>query len=185
VKEPRVEGERAGVLPVRGSLSLVLPAYNEAANIEAVVRRALTVLPPLVEDLEIIIVNDGSRDETGAIAERLAREDERVRVVHHEVNRGYGAALRSGFAASRGDLVMFMDADQQFDPADFVHLAPFCRMPTSWRATVCVAAIPGSAWSTQRFSMQPCVSSLASRCAISTVRSRCSAVISCERSISA
>lgn len=125
MKEPRVEGERAGVLPVRGSLSLVLPAYNEAANIEAVVRRALTVLPPLVEDLEIIIVNDGSRDETGAIAERLAREDERVRVVHHEVNRGYGAALRSGFAASRGDLVMFMDADQQFDPADFVHLAPF------------------------------------------------------------
>ncbi len=120
-----VEGQRTGVLPVHGCLSLVLPAYNEAANLEAVVRRALAVLPELVENLEIIIVNDGSRDETGSIAERLSRDDSRVRVVHHPVNRGYGAALRSGFQASRGDWVMFMDADQQFDPADFVHLAPF------------------------------------------------------------
>jgi len=117
--------EPACVLPVQGSLSLVLPAYNEAANLEAVVRRALAVLPELVATFEIVIVNDGSRDETGAIAERLAQEDPRVRVVHHPVNRGYGAALRSGFAASRGDFVMFMDADQQFDPADFAQLAPF------------------------------------------------------------
>ncbi|MCX7623806.1 MAG: glycosyltransferase family 2 protein [Thermomicrobium sp.] len=121
----RLEDERLDVLPVRGSLSLVLPAYNEAANLEAVVRRALAVLPEFVEELEIVVVNDGSRDETGAIAERLSREDSRVRVIHHPVNRGYGAALRSGFAATRGELVMFMDADQQFDPADFLHLAPF------------------------------------------------------------
>ncbi|MCX2726261.1 glycosyltransferase family 2 protein [Thermomicrobium sp. 4228-Ro] len=125
MREQRVDGERAGVLPVRGSLSLVLPAYNEAANLEAVVRRALAVLPELVERFEIIIVDDGSRDGTDEIAERLAREDQRIRVVHHPVNRGYGAALRSGFAASHGELVMFMDADQQFDPADFAHLAPF------------------------------------------------------------
>ncbi|MCS7050851.1 MAG: glycosyltransferase family 2 protein [Thermomicrobium sp.] len=114
-----------GVLPIRGSLSLILPAYNEAANLEAVVRRACEVLPRLVEQFEIVIVDDGSRDGTGEIAERLARDDARIRVIHHPVNRGYGAALRSGFAAARGDLIMFMDADQQFDPADLVHLAPF------------------------------------------------------------
>ncbi len=115
----------AGVLPIRGSLSLVLPAYNEAENLEAVVRRSLEVLPALVETFEIVIVDDGSRDGTGEIAERLAQDDPRVRVVHHAVNCGYGAALRSGFAAARGDLIMFMDADQQFDPADLAHLAPF------------------------------------------------------------
>jgi glycosyltransferase involved in cell wall biosynthesis len=79
----------------------------------------------LVEDFEVVIVDDGSRDGTSQIADRLAASDPRVRVVHHETNRGYGAALRSGFAAARGDLIMFMDADQQFDPADFAHLAPF------------------------------------------------------------
>jgi glycosyltransferase involved in cell wall biosynthesis len=116
---------RATMLPISGTLSLVLPAYNEAANLEAVVRRALEVLPALVEDFEVIIVDDGSRDGTSQIADRLAASDPRVRVVHHETNRGYGAALRSGFAAARGDLIMFMDADQQFDPADLAHLAPF------------------------------------------------------------
>lgn len=125
MKGGAAKDQGAGVLPIRGSLSLVLPAYNEAENLEAVVRRSLEVLPSLVEAFEIVVVDDGSRDGTGEIAERLARDDPRVRVVHHAVNRGYGAALRSGFAAAQGDLIMFMDADQQFDPADLAHLAPF------------------------------------------------------------
>lgn len=110
---------------IHGFVSLVLPAFNERENLEAVVRRAAEVLPSLTESFEIVIVDDGSRDGTGELADRLAEEYPMVRVVHHKVNRGYGAALRSGFAAARGDFVLFMDADQQFDPADLAHLAPF------------------------------------------------------------
>lgn len=112
-------------MAIPGKLSLVLPAHNEVLNLEAVVRRALEVLPELTEDFEVIVVDDGSRDGTAELADRLAAESTKVRVVHHPVNRGYGAALTSGFQAATGDYIMFMDADQQFDPADLAHLAPF------------------------------------------------------------
>jgi hypothetical protein len=113
--------------PVRlpGSLSLVLPAHNEVDNIEIVIRRALEVLPKHADTFEIIPVNDGSKDQTGRVLDHLASEDERIRPVHHPVNRGYGGALKSGFAASRYDFVMFMDSDRQFDIADIQRLAPF------------------------------------------------------------
>jgi glycosyltransferase involved in cell wall biosynthesis len=113
--------------PIRipGSLSLVLPAHNEAENIEIVIQRALTILPLHMEAFEIIPVNDGSKDATGSIIDRLSLLDGRVRPVHHKVNRGYGGALKSGFAASRNDYVMFMDSDRQFDIADIQRLAPF------------------------------------------------------------
>lgn len=108
-----------------GSFSLVLPAHNEAENIEPVVRRALEVLPTFFDEYEIIVVNDGSRDGTGEIINRLAREDSRVRPIHHTKNRGYGGALTSGFEASTGDHVMFMDSDRQFDIVDIERLYPF------------------------------------------------------------
>jgi glycosyltransferase involved in cell wall biosynthesis len=108
-----------------GSLSLVLPAYNEESNLEAVVGDALAALPAYADRFEIIVVNDGSRDRTGAIATRLAAADRRVRVISHERNRGYGAALTTGFRASSGDFVMFMDADRQFDIRDIRYLVPF------------------------------------------------------------
>src|ERR687885_3058023 len=104
-------------------LSLVLPAHDEEANLEPVVRAALAALPGIVREFEIVVVDDGSRDATPAIADRLATEDARVRVVHHPRNRGYGAALRSGFAAARGDRIAFMDADPQFDVRDLARLA--------------------------------------------------------------
>jgi glycosyltransferase involved in cell wall biosynthesis len=110
---------------IPGSLSLVLPAHNEAENIEIVVQQALKILPAFTGDFEILVVNDGSRDATGAIIDRLAAEDARVRAVHHPRNRGYGAALTSGFEASAGDFVMFMDSDRQFDIADLALLSPF------------------------------------------------------------
>ena len=115
----------AGERTLPGSLTLVLPAHNEDANIEPVVRRALEVLPRHAADFEIVVVDDGSRDGTAAVVEALAAADGRVRLVRHPRNRGYGAALTSGFAASRGDHVMFMDADRQFDVADLRLLAPF------------------------------------------------------------
>ena len=97
------------------ALSFFFPAHDEAENIEALVGEALSVLPELAERFEIICVDDGSRDATPALADRLAAEHPGVvRVVHHPVNRGYGAALRSGFQAARYPLVCFTDGDRQF-----------------------------------------------------------------------
>ena len=120
-----VRGAVAQAVPIAGSLSLVLPAHNEAENIEIVVEHALEVLPWYTADFEIIVVNDGSRDQTGEIIDRLAANDARVRAIHHPRNRGYGAALTTGFTASTGDFVMFMDSDRQFDIADIGLLSPF------------------------------------------------------------
>jgi glycosyltransferase involved in cell wall biosynthesis len=103
-------------------LSFFFPAHNEAENIEALVAEALVELPKLADEFEIIAVDDGSTDGTGAIADRLAAEHANVRAVHHPVNRGYGAALRSGFAASRYPLVCLLDGDRQFHVADLGRL---------------------------------------------------------------
>jgi glycosyltransferase involved in cell wall biosynthesis len=102
-------------MPKLSGLSFFFPAYNEEANIERMVREAQKVLPELARDWEIIPVNDGSRDKTGEIADRLAAEDPRVRPVHHPKNRGYGGAVISGFQASRLDHAFFTDGDLQFD----------------------------------------------------------------------
>jgi glycosyltransferase involved in cell wall biosynthesis len=89
--------------------------YNEEENIEQAVTAALAVLARVTDRYEVIVVNDGSRDRTGAIADRLAAANPFVRVVHHPVNRGYGAALRSGFASAKHPLVVLADGDNQFD----------------------------------------------------------------------
>ena len=89
--------------------------YNEEGNIEHAVTSAVAVLAGVTDCYEVIVVDDGGRDRTAAIADRLAAENPRVRVVHHPVNRGYGAALRSGFAAAQYPLVVLADGDNQFD----------------------------------------------------------------------
>lgn len=109
---------------IPGSLSLVLPVHNEEANIEIVIKDALAVLPRFTDRFEIIPVNDGSRDNSGRILAELAAAHPEVKPVEHKVNRGYGAALTSGFRAATGDFVMFMDSDRQFDIADLELLAP-------------------------------------------------------------
>jgi len=108
--------------PRRHSLSVFYPCYNEQDNVRRVVGEALAVLPSLSDDFEIILVNDGSRDRTGEIIDALAGEDERIRAVHHEVNRGYGGALQSGFRAATKDLVFYTDGDGQFDIAEIAKL---------------------------------------------------------------
>ena len=120
----RPRADRA-LVRLAGSLSLVLPAHNEEGNIELVVEDAVADLPRFVDDFEIIVVDDGSRDATGRLAEELARRHPAVRVIHHPQNRGYGAALTSGFRATTRDYVMFMDADRQFDINDLALLTPF------------------------------------------------------------
>ncbi|CAN5746825.1 N/A [soil metagenome] len=105
------------------ALSYFFPAHNEAENVETLVIEALAELPRLADRFEIVCVDDGSRDGTGEIAERLAAEHPGlVRVVHHPTNRGYGAALRSGFRAARYELVCFTDGDLQFRVADLARL---------------------------------------------------------------
>ena len=89
--------------------------YDEEGNIEQAVTSAVAVLAGVTDCYEVIVVDDGGRDRTAAIADRLAAENPRVRVVHHPVNRGYGAALRSGFAAAQYPLVVLADGDNQFD----------------------------------------------------------------------
>jgi glycosyltransferase involved in cell wall biosynthesis len=104
-------------------LSYFFPAHNEEANLEGLVREALEALPLLADTFEIIAVDDGSRDRTAEIADRLAAEHpDVVRVIHHPVNRGYGGALRSGFEAARYELLAFTDGDRQFRIADLGRL---------------------------------------------------------------
>jgi dolichol-phosphate mannosyltransferase len=106
------------------SLSLVIPAYNEAAGIAAAIAEADDALAALTTTYEVLIVDDGSSDTTFAAASEAARERPNVRVLQHTTNRGYGAALRTGFEAARCDLVAFTDADCQFHLADLQRLLP-------------------------------------------------------------
>ena len=100
-------------------LSYFFPAHNEAGNVGALVEEALAALPAIAATFEIVIVDDGSRDATPRLADELAAaHDGVVRVVHHATNLGYGAALRSGFAAARHELIAFTDGDRQFRVAD-------------------------------------------------------------------
>ena len=97
------------------SLSIVLPAFNEALNIRRSVEHATAMGTRLGLDFEVIVVDDGSDDATRQIVRSLEKRDPRVRSLHHERNRGYGAALRTGILASRKEYIFFTDADLQFD----------------------------------------------------------------------
>lgn len=103
-----------------GALSCVLPVYNEREVIGAVVARLVASLERLRTNFEIIVVDDGSTDGTGAILDALA--DPHVRVIHLDRNAGYGCALRTGFGVATHPLVFFMDSDDQFDPDDIAAL---------------------------------------------------------------
>jgi glycosyltransferase involved in cell wall biosynthesis len=108
--------------PERPRLTFFFPAHNEEENVEETTRRALDEIGPLVDgSIEVLIVDDGSTDRTPVLADALAAADERVRV-HHQANRGYGGALRAGFAEARGELIGFSDGDLQFDLHEFGRL---------------------------------------------------------------
>ncbi|MBV8194013.1 MAG: glycosyltransferase family 2 protein [Candidatus Dormibacteraeota bacterium] len=107
------------------SLSAVLPAYNEEAVIATTIRRTATALSRTgVASHEVVVVDDGSVDGTRAACDRIARTLGGIRVVGHSSNRGYGAALRSGFGAATGQAIFLMDSDGQFDPGEIERLLP-------------------------------------------------------------
>src|SRR6185437_9675408 len=113
-------------MPSALSISAVLPAYNEEAIIERTVRHVAGVLAGLVSDYEVIVTNDGSRDRTGAILAKLLEREPglNLRVVTHDVNCGYGAALASGFDAAHKELIFLTDGDKQFDVAELGQFLP-------------------------------------------------------------
>lgn len=105
-------------------MTVFFPCYNEEANVERVTRSAVQACERLFDDYEVLIVNDGSRDRTGEIAERLARENPRVRVVHNSPNRGYGGALARGFREASKPLIFYTDGDGQFDFEEIERVLP-------------------------------------------------------------
>jgi glycosyltransferase involved in cell wall biosynthesis len=133
-------------------ISVFLPSHNEEANVERVVSGYVREMPKIADDFEVIVVDDGSRDRTGAIADRMAAADPHVRVVHHPVNRGYGGAVISGIRAARMPYVLLSDGDGQFDPAEVAKLAAF--MPEydvvvgfrARRADHLIRKLNGAAW---------------------------------------
>lgn len=106
------------------SLTIFYPCYNEEANVERVTRAAVAVGRQVADDLEVLIVNDGSRDRTGELADRLAAEMPEVRAVHNRPNQGYGGALTRGFREATKNWIFYTDGDGQFDLNELPRLLP-------------------------------------------------------------
>ena len=118
------------------SLSVFFPAYNEEDNIGKLTETAVDVLEEMGVEYEVIIVNDGSLDRTVEVAEELVRRHANVRVAHHGRNRGYGAALTTGFTSARYEYIFFTDGDNQFDVRDlrkFVALLDYSDLVVGFR----------------------------------------------------
>ncbi len=105
------------------TLSIVIPAWNEEEGIQAILERVLAIRPALAEaglgEVEVIVVDDGSTDNTAVVAGAIAARHREVRLIRHERNKGYGAALKTGFAAARGEWIGFLDADGTYPPEYF------------------------------------------------------------------
>lgn len=106
------------------SISVFFPCYNEQENVERTTASTVSVLEELGVDYEVIIVNDGSGDSTAEIAQKLADGNDKIKVVNHPRNLGYGAALQSGFKAATKELVFYTDGDGQFDIKEMPALLP-------------------------------------------------------------
>lgn len=101
------------------TISVIVMAFNEADNLESVIKEIEGTLDGIALPAEIVVINDGSSDRTGVIADQLAKELARVRVIHHEINQGLGEVYRTGFASARGEVITFFPADGQF-PAEII-----------------------------------------------------------------
>lgn len=106
------------------SLSIIFPCFNEADNIGDLLRDTLEVVRDIADDFEIIVVDDGSSDNTVEVVEKYKEDNPQIKVVSHKVNRGYGAALKTGFNNAKKDLVFYTDGDAQFDISEIKKLLP-------------------------------------------------------------
>lgn len=97
------------------SISVFFPCYNDAGTIGKLVENALNVLKKISNDYEVIVVNDGSKDNSRQIVEKIIKKNKKVKLINHLKNRGYGGALRSGFKAAKKSLVFYTDGDGQYD----------------------------------------------------------------------
>ena len=114
-------------------LSVFFPAYNDGGTIASLVITSIKVAATLTDDFEVIVINDCSTDDTAKILDELARiYPERVRIVHHETNRGYGGALRTGFATATKEFVFYTDGDGQYDPAEVTLLWEKMSADVDW-----------------------------------------------------
>ncbi len=119
------------------SLTIAMPAYNEAENIPAMIEEVTRVIATLTHDFEVIVVDDGSRDETAHVIGQMAQQFPQVRLVRHEVNRGYGTAVWSGLTNATKELIFFTDADRQFDINEITKLlaqVPYADLVVGHRA---------------------------------------------------
>ena len=107
------------------SISLVMPAHNEADNIEPTVGEAVPALGAVSDDYEIIVVDDGSKDDTAGVTRRLMETEPHLRLVQHPVNKGFGAAVLTGFTSATKDWILYTDADRQFVLAELATFMPF------------------------------------------------------------
>jgi glycosyltransferase involved in cell wall biosynthesis len=105
-------------------VSVFFPAFNDEDSIAKLIHEALEVAPLITTDYEVIVVNDGSSDDTAAVLDDLASKEPRLRVIHHPCNRGYGGALRSGFESATKDLIFYTDGDGQYDVREMANLIP-------------------------------------------------------------
>ena len=114
------QSSHAGPEPLR--LSLFFPVYKDERTVARVCDKALAVLRECTEEYELIVINDGSPDRAGQIADDIARREPHVRVIHHHTNLGYGAALRSGLTAARYEWICFTDGDDEYEVGDLKKL---------------------------------------------------------------
>jgi len=135
-------------------VSVFLPCHNEEGNVERVAVALDAELPRIAERHEIVVVDDGSRDRTGEIADRMAAANPRLKVVHHPANRGYGAAVISGIRACHEPWIVLCDGDGQFEASDLARLA--AKVPEydvvvgnrAHRADSLMRRVNGKAWTT-------------------------------------
>ena len=106
-------------------ISAFFPMYNDENTVELMYKRLKEILSQITNDYEIIMIDDCSPDNSGKIADKIAKKDKKVRVIHHEENKGYGGALKAGFYSAKKELVFYTDGDAQYDVRELTELIPF------------------------------------------------------------
>lgn len=129
-------------------ISIFFPVYNDENTVEKVTEKSLEVLKQLTDDYEVLIINDGSPDRSGQVADQMAEKHPQVRVIHHETNKGYGAAVKTGLTNAKHEWICFTDGDDEYDVYDLLKMYPlrehyklvitfrYKKLYSSWRVFV-------------------------------------------------